>query len=235
MLASLRRSRFARRSADRMRPVYRRFNPWTGLDGLDRRVVGYLPPGPGVFVEAGANDGLKQSNTYYLERRRGWRGVLVEPVPRRAETCRRNRPGSTVVCAALVPPESDGEEVTLIDVDLMTLVPGARGSQADDEAHLAAGERVQGVQRRTVVSPGRTLSGILDDNLGDRQVDFLSLDLEGFEAPALRGLDLARHAPLWILIETNDVDEIDDVLGSRYRRVAALSHHDWLYERLDAP
>ena len=47
-----------------------------GLRGLDQKVFQYLPTEPGVFLEIGANDGFSQSNTYYLERVLGWRGVL---------------------------------------------------------------------------------------------------------------------------------------------------------------
>src|SRR5262245_47416510 len=75
----------------------------TGLRGLDRRVAAYLLRDSGVFVEAGANDGVEQSNTYVLERYRKWRGLLVEPVPELADACRRNRPNAVVECAALVP------------------------------------------------------------------------------------------------------------------------------------
>src|SRR5680860_384457 len=60
----------------------------------------HLPP-QGVFVEAGANDGIWQSNTYLLERR-GWRGVLIEPIPELFDRCRRNRPQSQVYNCALV-------------------------------------------------------------------------------------------------------------------------------------
>ena len=33
----------------------------------------------GFFIEAGAYDGLFQSNTLYLENQRNWTGLLVEP------------------------------------------------------------------------------------------------------------------------------------------------------------
>jgi len=33
----------------------------------------------GFFIEAGANDGLKFSNTYLYEIEKGWKGLLVEP------------------------------------------------------------------------------------------------------------------------------------------------------------
>ena len=74
------------------------------LFDLDARLEALLPPGPGIFVEAGAHDGYTQSNTYFLERRRGWSGVLVEAVPELAERARRRRPRSRVVQAALVGP-----------------------------------------------------------------------------------------------------------------------------------
>ena len=47
------------------------------LDGLDAKLEQHLDFDGGFFVEAGANDGLTQSNTYYFERWRGWRGLLV--------------------------------------------------------------------------------------------------------------------------------------------------------------
>jgi FkbM family methyltransferase len=201
-------------------------SPWKGLDGLDRRLVAALPPGRGFFVEAGANDGLKQSNTYYLERRRRWTGLLVEPVPRLADECRRNRT-ATVVQAALVPPEMDGATIDLIDVDLMTIVGGAKGSTSADERHIRDGETTQGIGRQQVTAPGRALSSLLSD-LGDPVVDLLSLDVEGFEVDALRGLDLERHAPAHILVETADVARVEEVLGGRYDNRGRLSHHDWL-------
>src|SRR6266516_1818539 len=54
------------------------------IHGLDRMLERHLPRRPGTFVEAGAYDGVFQSNTYYLERFWGWSGVLIEPLPERS-------------------------------------------------------------------------------------------------------------------------------------------------------
>ena len=62
------------------------------LHGMDARLEALLDRDGGVFLEAGAHDGYTQSNTYYLERFRGWTGVLVEAVPElHAKAARRAR------------------------------------------------------------------------------------------------------------------------------------------------
>ena len=101
---SARRSaaRTLRRARER-REDYSRSQP--ALHGIDRELASRLGSG-GFFVEAGAFDGYTQSNTYFLERARGWRGLLIEPVPALAREARRERRRSTVVNCALGLPAS---------------------------------------------------------------------------------------------------------------------------------
>ncbi|MCW2953657.1 MAG: FkbM family methyltransferase [Conexibacter sp.] len=189
----------------------------------------------GYFVEAGANDGFTQSNTYLLERFHGWRGLLVEPTPALAAEATRERPRSQVVRCALVPPEQAGTTVTLHDAGLMSLVAGAHGSDEADREWVAQaflrGER----DHQTFTAPGRTLSDVVE-SVRAPQIDLLSLDLEGYEPQALRGLDLGRHAPRWLLVEAHDDaarDLIEAELGDRYVRVERFSPTDMLYRRAD--
>jgi hypothetical protein len=57
--------------------------------------------------------------------------------------------------------------------------------------------------------------------------------VEGFEPQALRGLDLDRHAPRFVLVEIRDIAEgrarVEEVLGDRYVAVEQLSPYDMLY------
>ncbi len=206
-----------------------------GLYDLDRKLGRHLDFDGGVFVEAGANDGVNQSNTYYLERFRGWTGLLVEPAPALAMACRRNR-RSPVAEAALVATEVPGASVELHCAGLMSTVAGAMGDGDATARHVESGRRVQRLAAAPPVRvPARTLSALLDEAAITRPIDLLSLDVEGAEVMALRGLDLERHAPRCICVEARDEAAIAAVLGSRYELREVLTalgtHRDLLYVR----
>src|SRR5437899_10876999 len=130
------------------------------LHQIDRKLDRIIDQDRGVFVEAGGHDGFTQSNTYYLERFRGWSGVLVEPIPELAAEARRNRPGARVFECALVPFERAGQNVEVNFGDLFSGV--ARDS--DDQGAWAQHGLVLGWRdpRRQLV-PGRPLSELLNE------------------------------------------------------------------------
>lgn len=206
------------------------------MHGMDARLAQLLGR-DGYFVEAGAYDGYTQSNTYYLERFQGWRGLLVEPVPMMYREAVRERPRSEVVNCALVAPEAAGRPVRLRFGGKMTVVAGARGSAERDRewAGVTLARGARDVYEFEV--PGRTLSEVLDA-AGAPDVDLLSLDVEGYEAQVLRGLDLDRHAPRHLLVEAHEDEErrrIEAELGDRYVAWQRLSANDVLYRRTDVP
>ena len=200
---------------------------------LDRKLLPHLPFRNGFFVEAGANDGCSQSNTLYFEKYRGWRGLLIEPIPELAARCRVNRPRCLVENCALVPADFLGDSIEMRFCNLMSLVKGAMKSEAGDLAHVQLGCEVQKVSTYEVKVPARTLSSIFDAH-GITQIDLLSLDVEGFELQALRGLDLRRHRPGHLLVEARFRQEIVALLKPSYKVVAELSEHDVLYKALPA-
>lgn len=194
-------------------------DPFTSDSGLDRALLPYLPNRPGFFVEAGANDGFTSSNTYYLEAKRGWRGLLVEAVPQLAAMARRTRK-ATVISAALGPPELAGQTIRLNFNDL--------GSRINQPLHF--GMRwggILGPNPTHVTATVRTLSQILDAERAPL-VDLLSLDVEGYDVEALRGLDLSRHKPTLIVIETTRLPAVVAIL-SGYSFVGEVTPGDFLF------
>ncbi len=150
---------------------------------------------PGTFVDVGANDPVKDSQTWHLEQI-GWTGVLIEPLPELAARLRAERRAS-VVQAACSAPERSGRTAPL-------KVAGAFSS-------LQAELRVVGATAESEIEVRLTT---LDEVLRARSIesiDLLSLDVEGHEIEALRGLSLERFRPRLILIE-------DHALGLRQHR-----------------
>jgi FkbM family methyltransferase len=201
------------------------------LHHMDRALDALIDCDGGFFVEAGAFDGYTQSNTYYLERFRGWRGILVEPMPEFAAQARRNRPGATVFQCALVRQGHAGDAIEMEFGDLMSAVGGIH-----DGDWTAPGLVLGWRDHRTERVAARPLSALLDE-VGSPAVDLLSLDVEGYEVEALGGLDFGRHAPAWILVEMHDItagrEAVSAILGDRYVEHGQLSPLDVLYRRRD--
>jgi FkbM family methyltransferase len=201
-----------------------------GLDGLDVRLQPYVDFENGFFIEAGANDGFAQSNTYWLERFRGWNGILIEPMPILCERCRRERPRSTVYNYALVADNWRNTHVTMRVAGLMSFVDGAL-PVAVQAAHEQAAKRLKLLSDKApcVRVPARSLNAILENHQNLPAIDLLSLDVEGFEKPVLEGFDLARYHPTWLLIETKDPSSLAPLLDPYYSQINQLSYHDFLF------
>lgn len=222
-----------RRSIHEALGSYRYSTP--ALDNLDRNLEEHIVPNlgeqPGFFIEAGANDGFDQSNTYYLARRYKWSGILIEPIPELAAISKKVRRESLTLSCALGPTEAEGTTLSLHRAGLMSTVEGGRSDLLE---HLQRAKDLQpGAQSGVIKVPVRALSSIIDEHAPGRCIDLLSLDVEGYEPQVLAGIDFDRHAPRFICVEVNDSDSIHAMLGDRYDMLAQLSHHDCLY-RLNA-
>lgn len=207
-----------------------------GLNRLDEKLEPYLNFDNGVFIEAGANDGIKQSNTYYLEAIRSWKGILVEPAPHLFKKCVKNRRSSRVFNAALVADDYADKVVKLTYSDLMTAVNAESGNKNYNPEQIREGKDIQNLSETyTFEAKAATLNEVIEDSGFDR-VDFLSLDIEGYEAEALKGLDLIKWSPEYILLEVRNLSEIQSVLGSKYKIVEELTsnaeYKDILFQRV---
>lgn len=207
------------------------------INQLDQQLEQLLDFDGGYFVELGANDGVTQSNSLYFERRRGWRGLLVEPVPHNYLKCRQNRADRTVVyCAACVPFDYDKEFVRLAYANLMSTPLGLDTDLSDPLAHAASGTQFLPKGQKVVEfgAVAKPLNALLEAADAPRNIDFLSLDVEGAELDVLRGIDHSRYRFRFILTESRDMDRISRFLSDQgYRFVRKLSGQDYLFESID--
>lgn len=198
-----------------------------GLDGIDLKIRPYLNFKQGFFVEAGANDGISQSNTLYFEKYKGWKGLLIEAIPSLAEKCQRNRPRCMVENCALVAFDYPEESVEMTYCNLMSIVNGALNNEEKEQNHIESGKRYLafGEETYTISVPARTFSDVLDKH-NIKKIDFFSLDVEGYEAQVLKGIDFKRHRIEFMLIEVHNREDIDAVIGNFYKPIAILQMND---------
>ncbi|MFP5218811.1 MAG: FkbM family methyltransferase [Actinomycetes bacterium] len=151
---------------------------WRALRGVEH----------GRYVDVGAN-APEQDSVTKLFYDRGWSGLDVEPVAEWADALRRERSRDTVAEVAVT--ATDGGEVVLHE-SAGTGLSTVRSEYAVDAVGL--GHEIR--ERRV---PTRTLAGLVAEHLGDQDVHFCKIDVEGAEADVLAGADLARWRP-WVLV-----------------------------------
>jgi FkbM family methyltransferase len=142
----------------------------------------------GFYIDVGAHDptALSVTRAFYD---RGWRGINVEPNPSYVAKLRQERPRDVTLEVALGHSPGMATFYEFGDTGLSTLV------KAIADEHIAAG--FEAAERRVPVT---TLAAITDD-LGDQEVHFLKIDVEGYERQVLRGANLEKVRPWIVLIE----------------------------------
>jgi FkbM family methyltransferase len=204
-----------------------------GLHDLDHQIEKYLNFDSGYFVELGANDGKLASNTFYYEKSRNWRGILIEPAPNLFLRCRENRSAENhIVCAACVSFDYKDEFVKIIYSNSMSVSLNVETDIGDPVAHAELGRQFLG-PNETVFAFGaiaRTLNSILQEGAAPARIDFLSLDVEGSEIEVLKGVDHEAFRFRYMLIECRDIARLSEYLGAlRYRMIDKFNAHDYLF------
>jgi FkbM family methyltransferase len=145
----------------------------------------------GIYVELGALDGVKLSNTYFFRHALEWKGALIEPNKRLFEKLKKNRAPeddvfNAAVCASkqVVHFLDDGRNgATSGVVEFMT--PAFAKKWHERTNSLATLTRIV----------CKSLSEILSESdvVGAGHVDFLSVDVEGGEFEVIKTLDFNKH------------------------------------------
>jgi FkbM family methyltransferase len=165
-------------------------------EGEDRVLTRFLDGRKaGFYVDVGAHHPVRFSNTY-LFYERGWRGINVEPSPGAIEAFHSLRHRDINVRSGVA--ENSGELIYYVfddpalntfDRDLM------REREAKTPYRVVATSTVK-VER---------LDKILAAHLPEGQaIDFMSVDVEGFDLQVLRSNDWSRYRPELVLVEALD-------------------------------
>jgi FkbM family methyltransferase len=155
----------------------------------------------GIFLDIGANDGIFTSNTYNLEKEYGWHGICIEANPTLIDSLKNNRPNSKIVNKGVW--SSPGElefEIPLTDKkntqgNLLSRIKGLDLNKGYWEDHF--NDAVQ-----TITIQTDTITNIIEKFYPfPATVDYMSLDIEGAELEALKGINFDKINIKFMTIE----------------------------------
>jgi FkbM family methyltransferase len=207
-----------------------------GLNTLSKALIKHVGYTNGYFVELGANDGISQSNTLYLENYLGWHGILVEPDVDNYLKCLKSRsPRNKIFCCACVSFDYKDEFVKIVYSNLMSVALGLETDLQDAYSHAKMGETFLKDDQKnfTFDASAKTLNVLLEEANSPKLIDLAVIDVEGAEIEVLKGIDHNKYRFKYICVESRDINKISIYLNAYgYVLVEKLTHHDYLFKKL---
>lgn len=149
----------------------------------------------GFFVDFGGTDGVEGSNSYFLEKKFGWNGIVAEPARCWTERLKANR--NCIIDTRCVWSESN-KHINFTEAKSATLstVSDFIGCDMHGNARIT---------EESVEYPVETISltDLLDFHKAPQVIDYLSIDTEGTEYSILSSFDFEKYDIRIITVEHN--------------------------------
>lgn len=185
-------------------------------NGEDTTLLKLLTGAVGTYLDIGSGNPVHLSNTYGLYRR-GWSGVLVDPLWANGVLTRLLRPRDSFIRGLV---SSSGGRIPFFELD--------PSFYSTTDLQVAEGATKSGavVERETLLTAFRASD--LPFRASPDQPSVLSIDVEGHELPVLKSLDWSRQSPQLIVVEMWGRDsrdatnhEVSELLSGRGYSVLA--------------
>jgi len=150
----------------------------------------------GFYIDIGAHHPWRFSNTYYFYRQ-GWRGINIDAMPGSMREFTKARPQDINLEVPIAKQDQQLDFFCFNEPALNTFDP-VRAQQLEQET------RYRVIQKVTLST--QRLAVLLDHYLASGQViDFMSIDVEGYDVQVLASNDWSWFVPRVILIEDHTV------------------------------
>lgn len=153
--------------------VHEKIHPASQV-GQDVTVFQILGKHNGFFIEMGAFDGKTLSNTFWLERKHNWTGLLIEANPDFCRTILNTKRNVWLLCSCIS--SSKQENIYIKN--------GPCGGNKDSLFHTFL---KKANKKNTVHVPCFDLTVVLNA-IGRKEIDYFSLDVEGAELNVLESI-----------------------------------------------
>jgi FkbM family methyltransferase len=166
--------------------------------GQDLEVINfYNKKTNGFFIEVGASNGIKLSNTYLLETQYNWKGICCEPVPRHFNNLVINRPNS--FCCNKAVYNQSGQTVVFDIAHKYDLLSGIN-------LHIDRHKSKVDSNKTSINVETISLLDLLNEANAPSFIEYMSLDTEGSEYEILKTFDFNKYIFGLIDVEHNYVE-----------------------------
>jgi len=179
----------------------------------------------GFFLEIGANDGIKLSNSFFFEKVLFWKGICIEPLPTVFKKLQENRKSENINCC--IGSENIEKEFLMIE-GYSEMLSGIIDKY--DSLHLNRIEQElekHGGSSKTILVPSRNLNSILKERKITK-IDYCSIDTEGGELEIVKSINFKQLKIFVFSIENiYKKEELRNYLISKnYKLVKTLGGDD---------
>jgi FkbM family methyltransferase len=166
----------------------------------------------GYFIDIGAHDGLWYSNTYYLEKELGWKGICVEPDKDMFNKLKLIRDCICINKAVY----DQNTEVEFVSVEEINTPEGIRGIRT------CLSKLYPKINGNSQFTETITMEKLMTDNNSPSNIDYISIDTEGAEYEILSGFPFNKYkVKLWTIEHNQFLD--DSQLKKKIRRIMRIN------------
>jgi FkbM family methyltransferase len=155
----------------------------------------------GFFVEIGAYDGVMGSNCLFFERYLGWDGIAVEPSPSQFNLLKNNRK-----CRCINKAISNKKEV----IEFVDVIEGKTQMSGINKDFYSSTLEYLNKDQRTKFNKINIETSTFSEVLADTfHIDYLSIDVEGYEKDILESIDFNKYKVKVLSVENNKPKDIN--------------------------
>ena len=183
----------------------------------------------GYYIELGANDGVRFSNTLYLEKYLNWNGILIE-LSNRFNLLKKYRGKNNklfnLVCCNF---EKKNQIKEYIYANLSTFSKDQFSDKKKLEKYLNHINLSFSDKFYNFKTQAKPLNDLLIQSQATKIIDFFSLDVEGEELEVLQGINFKEYLFKFILVEGFDEEVLNFLKEKKYTVLEKL-RHDTLFK-----
>lgn len=226
-------------------PQYLVSYPYYARSGQDKYLDQNIFKGKtnGVYVDIGAYDGVKSSNTLFFEESRGWTGICVEPLPNAFRNLEKNRK-----CICVNKCASDCNKTS----KFMHVNPSICPPSPREKGRTSNYEKMSGLIDYYSPEHLEIINNIINTYGGSKnilececvdinkileilkkpKIDLLSIDTEGSELNILKHINFLKYNINVIVVEVlyskSEILEYMNNIG--YKKIEEVGY-DWIFKK----